>query len=180
MAGRNRGIRPAGLGTAVVLALWVFPSTTLKSDALIGRATAVDGDTIEIHGKRVRLFGIDAAESDQLCRNEDSELYRCGQKASNELATLLEGRLVHCVEVDRDRYKRAVSVCAVGALDIAEWLVKRGLALDWPRYSAGAYAEAQLEAKKHERGIWAGSFKEPWTYRECRRAGGKPEACSED
>ena len=30
-------------------------------------------------------MGIDAPESDQLCRNEDSEHYRCGQKAANDL-----------------------------------------------------------------------------------------------
>jgi len=49
----------------------------------IGQASVIDGDTIEIHGTRIRIFGIDAPESDQLCRNEQSELYRCGQKASN-------------------------------------------------------------------------------------------------
>ena len=49
---------------------------------------------------------------------------------------------VECVEVDRDRYKRAVSVCTVGGADIADWLVRNGLALDWPQYSKGGYAAA--------------------------------------
>jgi endonuclease YncB( thermonuclease family) len=55
------------------------------ADDLIGQASIIDGNTIEIHGTRIRIFGIDAPESDQLCRNEESELYRCGQKASNAL-----------------------------------------------------------------------------------------------
>jgi endonuclease YncB( thermonuclease family) len=55
------------------------------ADDLIGQASVIDGDTIEIHGNRIRIFGIDAPESDQLCRNEESELYHCGQKASNAL-----------------------------------------------------------------------------------------------
>jgi endonuclease YncB( thermonuclease family) len=46
------------------------------ADDLIGQASVIDGDTIEIHGTRIRIFGIDAPESDQLCRNEESELYK--------------------------------------------------------------------------------------------------------
>jgi|ERR1700716_800001 endonuclease YncB( thermonuclease family) len=152
----------------------------IRADDLIGQASVVDGDTIEIHSVRIRLFGIDAPESDQLCRNEESGLYRCGQKASNELSSFIGGRPVQCVEVDRDRYKRVVSVCSIDRTDIADWLVRNGLALDWPQYSKGSYVEAQADAKKHERGMWAGSFKDPWVYRACRRSGKKSESCSDD
>ena len=125
-------------------------------------------------------FGIDAPEPDQLCRDEDGEPYRCGQKASNALFDFIDRRPVECVEVDRDRYKRAVSVCTVGGTDIADWLVRNGLALDWPQYSNGGYADAQAEAKREQRGMWAGSFKEPWNYRACKRSGGRPQSCSDD
>lgn len=50
------------------------------AENIAGRASVVDGDTIEIHGTRVRLWGVDAPESDQLCRGDDSEDYRCGQR----------------------------------------------------------------------------------------------------
>jgi endonuclease YncB( thermonuclease family) len=43
------------------------------SDDLIGQASVIDGDTLEIHGMRIRLWGIDAPESSQLCRGEDSD-----------------------------------------------------------------------------------------------------------
>ncbi len=162
--------------SAVLLAI----SGAAFADELIGQATVIDGDTIEIHGARVRIFGIDAPESDQLCHDARSYQYRCGQKASNALFDFVGGRLVECVEVDRDRYKRAVSVCTVGGTDIADWLVRNGLALDWPQYSKGGYAAAQAEAKREQRGMWTGSFKEPWTYRACRRVGGRPERCSDD
>jgi endonuclease YncB( thermonuclease family) len=150
------------------------------ADDLIGQASVIDGDTIEIHGTRIRIFGIDAPESDQLCRNEESELYRCGQKASNALFDFIARRPLECVEVDRDRYQRTVAVCSVGGTDIADWLVRNGLALDWPKYSKGDYANAQAEAKREQRGMWSGSFREPWNYRACRRSGGRPEACSDD
>jgi endonuclease YncB( thermonuclease family) len=40
---------------------------------LAGRASVIDGDTIEVHGTRIRLWGIDAPESTQPCRSDDSE-----------------------------------------------------------------------------------------------------------
>jgi endonuclease YncB( thermonuclease family) len=150
------------------------------ADDLIGQASVIDGDTIEIDGTRIRLFGIDAPESDQLCRNEESELFRCGQKASNALFDFIARRPVECIEVDRDRYKRAVAVCTVAGADIADWLVRNGLALDWPKYSKGAYAAAQAEAKREGRGMWGGKFVEPWVYRACRRSGGRTESCSDN
>ena len=121
------------------------------ADDVIGQASVIDGDTIEIHGTRIRIFGIDAPESDQLCRNGDSEHYRCGQKTSNALFDFIASRPVQCVEVDRDRYNRTVAVCSLGGTDIADWLVRNGLALDWPRYSKGDYADAQAEAKREQR-----------------------------
>jgi endonuclease YncB( thermonuclease family) len=103
----------------------------------------IDGDTIEIHGTRVRLFGIDAPEHDQLCSDRYGARYRCGQVASNALAGFIGRQAVACVEVDRDRYRRTVAVCSVGQVDLADWLVRAGLAIDWPRYSKGDYAPTE-------------------------------------
>jgi endonuclease YncB( thermonuclease family) len=144
-----------------------------------GRASVIDGDTIEIHGQRTRLWGIDAPESAQLCRDAESDFYRCGARTANELATFLEGKVVSCEPVDTDRYGRTVARCSAAGTDLGDWLVGRGLALDWPRYSSGRYAAAQQEAQRTQRGIWSGSFVEPWRYRACARAGGGPAQCSD-
>jgi endonuclease YncB( thermonuclease family) len=153
-------------------------SQSFASD-LAGQASVIDGDTLAIHGTRIRLWGIDAPESDQRCRTKSSEHYRCGRKAANDLDTFIARRAVECVEVDRDQYKRAVAVCTVAGVDLAEWLVKSGLALDWPRYSKSAYAAAQSDAKRENLGLWGGGFQEPWRYRTCRRTGGPPVSCSD-
>jgi endonuclease YncB( thermonuclease family) len=55
------------------------------ADDMIGQASIIDGDTLEIHGNRIRLRGIDAPESTQLCLGEDSNQYRCGAQAANDL-----------------------------------------------------------------------------------------------
>jgi len=50
-----------------------------------------------------------------------------------------------------------VATCLVDAVDLGEWLVRNGLALDWPQYSRWRYDEAQRDADHAGRGIWAGS-----------------------
>lgn len=147
---------------------------------MTGQASVIDGDTLEIHGVRIRLWGIDAPESSQLCRGEDSLPYRCGAKAANELDAFIAGRPVSCEPVSRDVYGRTVATCSVNGVDLGDWLVRGGLAFDWPRYSKGKYDSAQLEADHAGRGVWAGSYVAPWLYRACVKAGGKPGDCSDD
>ncbi|MET4418304.1 endonuclease YncB(thermonuclease family) [Bradyrhizobium sp. RT3a] len=146
----------------------------------IGEPSIIDGDTLDIHGSRIRLSGIDAPESSQFCRGEDSLPFRCGAKAANDLSAFIARRPVTCVPVSLDQYGRTVATCSIGGIDLADWLVRNGLALDWPRYSSGKYGSAQRDAEGAGRGMWAGSFVEPWLYRVCIRAGGRPAACSDD
>ncbi len=79
---------------------------------ITGKARVIDGDTIEVAGQRIRLHGIDAPESRQLCRR-DGERWRCGKDATSALKAFLGSRPVSCEELDRDRYRRIVAKCAV-------------------------------------------------------------------
>jgi len=144
-----------------------------------GRASVIDGDTLEIRGSRIRLWGVDAPEHDQLCRGDDSLPYRCGARVANELDRFIAARTVACVALDIDRYGRTVASCSVGGVDLAKWLVAHGYALDWPHYSKGKYKQDQKEAESAGVGIWAGSFIEPRRFRDCARAGRSSELCSD-
>ncbi|MBR0974325.1 thermonuclease family protein [Bradyrhizobium japonicum] len=163
---------------AIYLSLPALTSPA-RATGLVGQASIIDGDTLEIHGTRIRLWGIDAPESSQLCRGADSLPYRCGAKAATELAALVIDRPVSCNTMSIDRYGRTVALCTVSGLDLADWLVRHGLALDWRRYSQGHYAGAQDEAQRRSVGIWSGSFVEPWRFRDCIRLGGRTESCSD-
>jgi endonuclease YncB( thermonuclease family) len=155
-------------------------ASTAFADNLTGQASIIDGDTLEIHGTRIRLWGIDAPESNQLCRGDDSIQYRCGAKAANDLDSFLNKRPIDCVSVSFDQFRRTVAVCSIDGVDLAEWLVRNGLALDWPTYSKGKYDKAQRDADHAGRGMWAGSYVEPWLFRACIRQAGKPGDCSDD
>jgi endonuclease YncB( thermonuclease family) len=164
--------------TAVLLmVLWPLPAL---ADDLIGQVSVIDGDTIEIHGTRIRLWGIDAPESTQLCRGEDSLQYWCGAKAANDLDAFIARRPVNCTPMNLDQYGRTVATCSVGDTDLGAWLVHKGLALDWPRFSKGRYEADQRDAERAARGIWSGSYVEPRLYRACIRANGSPGSCSDD
>jgi endonuclease YncB( thermonuclease family) len=163
----------------VLLMLLLLSSRAFAND-FVGQASVIDGDTLEIHGTRIRLWGVDAPESSQLCRGADSNLYRCGASAANDLDTFIARRPVKCTPISEDQYGRSVATCSVGGTDLGEWLVRNGLALDWPQYSKGRYAAAQRDADRSGRGMWAGSYVEPWLFRACIRAGGTPTNCSDD
>jgi endonuclease YncB( thermonuclease family) len=146
--------------------------------ALIGRASVIDGDTLEIHGQRIRIWGIDAPESRQACTLA-GETYRCGQVAALHLSELIGAHPVTCTPHGRpDRYRRIVVRCEVTAVckdadctnatfrrDLGGWMVAAGWAVDFPRYSDGEHAEQQFEAREACKGLWAGEFQMPWEWR---------------
>jgi len=134
--------------------------TTLK-----GRPRIIDGDTIELAGRRIRLHGIDAPEMKQTCTREGKE-WLCGQEAIWALARIIEEHWVTCQQKDVDRYKRIVAVCymAEGQIDINGLMVEQGWALAYRKYSED-YVEQEEVAKGSRDGIWAGEFVEPWEWR---------------
>jgi endonuclease YncB( thermonuclease family) len=182
-------IAGAGMAAAVVTPAPPWATDLLRRAAsswsalapvepLLGRASVVDGDTIEIHSQRVRFNGIDAPESDQRCHNAKGKAYRCGAAAANALDEFLAGsRPTRCEFVGWDDYGRFVGDCyRADGQSVASHLVRQGHALDWPRYSNGRYAGEQQQAQVEHIGVWQGSFTEPWVWRAEQRALQTPAA----
>lgn len=171
------------LGTQVVLensdrvpdlnvASWIGS----KPAPIAGVASVIDGDTIEIHGQRIRFNGIDAPESKQYCADAKGFEYPCGRRAADALDGFLAiSKPLQCTFVSWDRYRRFVGDCrrADGA-SVASWMVEHGHALDWPRYSHGAYAAQQAKAEAAKVGLWAGTFQAPWDWRAGHAEGTAP------
>jgi endonuclease YncB( thermonuclease family) len=116
---------------------------------ITGVASVVDGDTIEIHGRRIRLSGYDTPERGARCGEVNVH-----QRAANELDRFIAGRTVRCAPSGTDRYGRTVATCAVAGTDLGEHMVREGWGRDWPRYSGGAYADEEAEARRALRGLW--------------------------
>ena len=79
----------------------------------------IDGDTIEVHGQRIRLHGIDAPKSRQLCRL-GGKPWQCGKDAANAPAQKIARRPVTCEDLGRDRYKRIIGRCTVAGEDMGD------------------------------------------------------------
>ncbi len=152
---------------AVLSLLWLSTGYTAS---ITGVASVIDGDTLEIRGQRIRLHGIDAPESRQLCtRKSDGKSWRCGQAAALALSDFIGQKNVTCEQTAKDRYGRIVAVCSIRTTNLNRWLVGQGWALDWPRYSKGEYSQDQIEAEDRKRGIWSSNFTVPWKWRKQKR-----------
>ncbi len=150
--------------SAGVAALIFDAAPRVDGTGLVGVATVIDGDTLELKGQRMRLFGIDAPEAGQWCQR-DGARYACGQQSAFALADLIGPAPVRCVARDEDRYGRQIAVCFSGARDLGSAMVEAGQAVAYHRYSP-RYLPRQITARIAQRGLWAGRFEMPWNYRQ--------------
>ena len=90
----------------VFLALIAMPAEA----AVVGVPSIIDGDTMDIHGEHIRLFGIDAPEGKQVCQVQGKPI-RCGQVAAKAVDAIIGRRPFSCTPEDRDQYSRTVATC---------------------------------------------------------------------
>lgn len=140
-------------------------ASAASGDGLRGQASVIDGDTIEIHGERIRLLDIDAPESRQTCTRPDGTEWRCGQQAALELSDWIDGRTVSCRSEKMDRYGRHLANCSVGGDNLSQWLAGNGWAVPYRDCGCEVIRAASWGAELSKRGIWSGSFIMPWEWR---------------
>jgi endonuclease YncB( thermonuclease family) len=131
---------------------------------LYGVARIVDGDTLAISSTKVRLEGIDAPETDQVCLNASGAHWACGIDARDQLAAHIAGREINCTPSGTDVYRRTLAICYLAGEDLNGWMVQQGWALAYVKYSK-AYVHAEEDARTDQRGLWEGAFIAPWDWR---------------
>jgi endonuclease YncB( thermonuclease family) len=149
---------------AVAIMVLLLACRAEVSPLLVCVASVIDGDTIEIHGQRIRLYGIDSPESSQLCVRPTGERWRCGQQASFALADRIGRATVRCDTRDMDRYGRILAVCFKDSEDLNRWMVGNGWAVAYRRYSVDYVADEDT-ARQKRINIWSCDFDMPWDWR---------------
>jgi len=130
---------------------------------ITGRVVGVhDGDSITLltdakQQIKVRLDGIDAPELSQ----------PHGQKAKVTLSGMVMSRQVTLEDKGTDRYKRTLGVVKVNSQNVNLEMVRLGYAWHYLKYNKDkALADAEKEARKGKRGLWADpSPVPPWDWR---------------
>ncbi|MBV0892886.1 thermonuclease family protein [Paracoccus sp. Z118] len=154
---------------ALVLASYT-PTAAFRAEQNIiqGVASVIDGDTLEVHGSRIRLHGIDAAESGQVCTERDGTKWRCGQAAALALAEKISRTPIRCEQTDTDRYERIVARCFSKREDLNKWMVSEGVAIAYRQYSS-EYIGDEVRAREAGKGMWRTKFDMPRDWRKGSR-----------
>lgn len=151
-----------------LLAVTLLGISVSAAESLVGIPRVIDGDTLEIQGKPIRLLGIDAPESRQFCSKAE-EPWLCGKDATAALSNRINSRSVTCETIGKpDRYGRAIAVCRLEGEDLNAWMVRQGWALAYRHYSS-VYIDDETAAREAQRGIWSSNFTPPWDWRKHRR-----------
>ncbi len=158
-------IRWFGVITIFVIIAYLssFLDKNSTNDTVSGKAIAVDGDSLLINDKRIRIINIDAPEYDQTCKDSNNKTYFCGQVAKQRMAQLVANNKTICKSKGYDRYKRILATCYVNDKDIGAIMVKEGLAVEY-----GGYLIEQFSARVKKNGMWAGKFDSPRDWRKRR------------
>ncbi len=143
-----------------------------------------DGDSLRFGKERIRLFGIDAPELNQMCKDEFNENYFCGEEAKKRLNRWIllasySKKKIYCYYSERDKYNRILGECFYGnpeetkgfgssAININFFMVLEGYAVAYLKYS-DKYSEEQKTAKALKLGLWQGDFDTPEEWRKKNR-----------
>jgi endonuclease YncB( thermonuclease family) len=154
----------------LVLAFAAAPA----AGAISGPATVTDGDSVEIGGQRIRLFGIDAPEATQTC-DRAGVSWACGSAAADQLRGLIGDATLSCDGNELDDFGRLLAVCHVNGADLNKTLVAQGWATAFRKYSS-AYVADEERARAGRLGLWSSTFVPPEQYRAAEQAAAAPTA----
>ena len=143
--------------------IFLFSFNISHGKIIIGKAKIIDGDTIHISNKKIRLHGIDAPETKQTCLFENKK-WNCGQQSTRELKKIINKKTVKCITSGIDRYERYIATCYVNKLNVNQTMVRKGWAIAY-RYYSKNYIMDENYAKKNKVGIWKSKFEEPYIFR---------------
>jgi endonuclease YncB( thermonuclease family) len=155
------------IGLAALFYLSFLLRSQREVETITGQPRVIDGDTIEIARRRIRIFGIDAPEQDQTCERGGGGTWNCGAEATRLMRQMARAQIVDCRVRATDVYGRLVALCTIGDEDLGRAMVRSGFAINVARN--GAYTAEENIARAGRLGIWSGTFQNPKEWRDVHR-----------
>ena len=122
------------------------------------------GRNIQFENENIQLYGIDAPDLTQLCKNAAGTNYNCGEVSKKQLEQLTLGKSLNCVSRGKNVYGQQVASCSVDGEDLASLMVRSGWAVADPSVTDSYVADEKI-AYHQKTGLWNGKFHSPWRWR---------------
>lgn len=130
-----------------------------------GPGKAKEGDLVTVNGQDFRLFGIDAPDPGQKCKNVRGVEYDCFALSRTMLERLINNGEVECTPRKASpAHGPKLALCKAGGDDLARAMVEFGYALAYRALSYD-YVSSEARASSYRRGMWAGRIDPPWEWR---------------
>lgn len=115
--------------------------------------TVVAGDTIDVAGRRVRLWGIKAPAPGERCvwEGEDGP---CAGMSKRVLELFVGREELRCLVRGNDGTGQVVAQCVVAGRDLGHLMVLSGWAVHDPEEGAESYGLQEEAARSQQVGMW--------------------------
>ena len=133
-----------------------------------GSITVIQANVFYVGGRYVRLYGVDAPDTDQLCSDINGSSYNCGEVAASWVRNWVDKNTVDCYLLKIDPNGQDLATCIWGKYDIGAALVGAGWAIANMR-ETNIYKPYEVQAKNNSSGLWQGSFYLPEDWRDIKR-----------
>lgn len=133
-----------------------------------GSAQVIHAHILYIGGRYVRLFGVDAPDTDQMCSNATGSSYNCGEEAASWVRNWIDQNPIDCYILKVEPNGQDLATCVWGEYDIGAALVGAGWGLANTR-ETNIYQPYEVKAQSESSGLWQGSFYAPEDWRDIKR-----------
>ncbi len=144
---------------------WAVDSEIIEIDGQ--KVSVIDGDSFKVGESEYRIYGVDAPEYRQECKESSGANWQCGKVARSGLDSILDAAEFSCEVRAKDRFGRFIVSCQnEKQQDLGAALVSQGYAVSGYSFDDQIYAADESNAQKKKRGIWRGTFIRPDVWRE--------------
>lgn len=151
------------IGGSWALAQWANSEEIITINGK--KVSVIDGDSFRDADAEYRIYGIDAPEYNQSCKDIADRDWPCGKLARGALEEILREGQYSCDVHARDQYDRTIVTCVSHDKDLGAHMVERGHAMSADSFDQVIYGAEEAQAEKAKRGIWQGAFEKPSSWR---------------